>query len=375
MFRIPPMRHRLLPRLLILLSIWLPATAVWQQPKVLSGSSRTPIALSIPYTARGTTVTIPEVVAERFNIPPRQQVAQLAPATRRRIDRFVESLLPCWGNEFDEVTILRQPDPPGVGEGAASQGFMTGVTALRARDESQPLGRNNYTIKLYLFLPDELLLGSTGMNAGIRSSNVIPYAGSPTPTTYGEYLDWTLAHETWHLIDIQARLERIFAAPQANEADLERVLHEPGLWDREYAGFSVSEVLGWANHGDAYAMGDELSAPVDVTQGRTTYRLERGAFSVHYADEAYSFERGFVRTGSLPDALYSLSDLAPLIKGGRYPTLYAIFSSEAERFAEFGAWFWFSQLVGAEERFRQLHPALYERYDERWGAALVRCRH
>lgn len=151
------------------------------------------------------------------------------------------------------------------------------------------------------------------------------------------------------------------------------MLTDVRAWSRLYDELVVGEWLGWENHGEAYLRGDELAPSATVMRGRTTYTLTHGVFTVAYADEAYAFRRAFTRCGHMPDEIRHLSDLEPLLNTGAVPTLYALFNARDERFAEYGAWYTFSALVGAPDAFDALHPNLAAAYAARREAAARAC--
>jgi hypothetical protein len=254
----------------------------------------------------------------------------------------------------------------------ARTGFMTGITSLQRRDESQPYSQTNVTIKLFFFLPNEVFDGS-GLERHLQTSNIIPYAAAPVPNSYGEFLDWTVAHEIWHVIDLQARLNHLLNGTHGENGDLDRILQDPVLLARQFQGIHVSELLGWKDSAERYMQADELAPPLRVTRGATTYKNMQGRFVVTYADGRYTFERQLERAGYLPESMQRLDDLAPLLQSGKYPTLYSLFNGDEERFADYGAWFFYSRLVGEGERFTQMDPQLDAYYTSRWQVALAGC--
>ena len=190
---------------------------------------------------------------------------------------------------------------------------------------------------------------------------MIPYAAAPVPATYGEFLEWTLAHEAWHLIDIRTRLADIPGQAVDGSQPLDTLLNDSTRWAERFPWAGLSAHLGMRDGGDAYAGSDEMDRGYALTRGR---RATNTSTARSRCVSAYAFERGFMRSGYLPVELEHLSDMAPLLQSGRIPTLYALFNSDDERFAEFGAWWWFSREQGAAGRYAQLHPRLDALYTE-----------
>jgi hypothetical protein len=330
--------------------------------------------IRMPLVVPGTSIRVPSVVAETLNVPLVQRAEPVHPTVAQRIQRVADELLPCWTQLVSDVAVLRQPQQAPVSvPGATRSGFMTGITSLQKKDEGQLYSATNLAIRLYFFLPGEVIDGS-GMDRRLRSDSIIPYAVAPVPKTYGDFLDWTVAHELWHVIDIQARLSHLLEGVRSEDMDLDRVLQDPLLWAREFQGVHVSELLGWEDYGESYAQGDELALPWRVTRGATSYVYGQGRFRVKYADGEFSFERQLVRTEYPPQEVQRLGDLAPLLKSGKYPTLYALFNTDEERFADYGAWFMYARLAGASERFAHMDPQLAVYYAGWWQAASERCR-
>lgn len=330
-------------------------------------------AATLPLVAPGTLVTIPTAVVERLAIPAVQPVQPLAAATHQRMAGVVQQLLPCWSTLVDEVMILRHPAAELQGDHPlVRNGMLTGVVAIRKTDEAQPFSATNLVVRLYLFLPDGLLSGA-GLAYPLTCANVIPYAAAPVPQTLGDFLDWTLAHETWHLIESRARINQARQAAQADPATLDRLLADPAFWHNSSQEAHIADLLGWVDYGDQVALSDELASPLTVRRSQTTYRLQDGVVTVTYQDAQYAFERSFTRTGYLPADLMTFADLTSLLQSGRYPTLYALFNGEQERFAEYGAWFWFALLAGEPARFQERFPELAAYYTARWQTAIAQC--
>lgn len=331
-------------------------------------------AASIHLAPAGQRVSVPAIVAERLVLPAELATLTPAPAVAERIERFLSTLAPRSATLVDEVVVLRQPAPQATSTGTpATSGFLTAVSAVEKADKTLPYSSTNLIIRLYLFLPPALLDGSD-LSEPFASTTVIPYAAAPVPTTYGDFLDWTLAHETWHLIDIQTRLDPIRSGTPDSSERLDTLLSDPARWTQAFPWAGLSEQLGMNDRGEIYAGSDELDRAYALVHGATRYEHKHGIFTVHYDDGIFAFERGFTRSGYLPEEIQHLSDLAPLLKSGRIPTLYALFNRDDERFAEFGAWWWFAKAKGAADRFARLYPTLEILYDEAWQAAAGRCR-
>lgn len=329
-------------------------------------------AATLPLVAPGTVVTIPDVVVERLAIPAVQPVQPLAATTHQRMAQVVQQLLPCWSALVDEVIVLRHPAAELQGDHPlVRNGMLAGVVAIRKTDETQPFSVTNLVVRLYLFLPAGLLSG-TGLDYPLTCANVIPYA-APVPQTLGDFLDWTLAHETWHLIESRARIDQARQATQDTPATLDDLLTDPAFWRNSSQEAHIADLLGWVDYGEQVALSDELAPPLTVRHGQTTYHLQRGVVTVTYQDAQYAFERSFIRTGYLSPALMTFADLTPLLQSGRYPTLYALFNGEQERFAEYGAWFWFALLAGEPARFQERFPEMAAYYTARWQTAIAQC--
>ena len=360
----------------LLLALAQPTVSLAKPPRaalpVHATALRQPAA-TLPLVAPGTLVTIPTAVVERLAIPAVQPVQPLAAATHQRMAGVVQQLLPCWSTLVDEVMILRHPAAELQGDHPlVRNGMLTGVVAIRKTDEAQPFSATNLVVRLYLFLPDGLLSGA-GLAYPLTCANVIPYAAAPVPQTLGDFLDWTLAHETWHLIESRARINQARQAAQADPATLDRLLADPAFWHNSSQEAHIADLLGWVDYGDQVALSDELASPLTVRRSQTTYRLQDGVVTVTYQDAQYAFERSFTRTGYLPADLMTFADLTSLLQSGRYPTLYALFNGEQERFAEYGAWFWFALLAGEPARFQERFPELAAYYTARWQTAIAQC--
>lgn len=328
---------------------------------------------TLPLVAPGTMVTIPAAVVERLAMPAVQPVQPLAAATQQRMARVAQQLLPCWSTLVDEILVLRHPAAELQGDHPlVRNGMLTGVVAIRKTDETQPFSATNLVVRLYLFLPDGLLSGA-GLDYPLTCANVIPYAAAPVPQTLGDFLDWTLAHETWHLIESRARIDQARRAVQDDPTTLDHLLADPAFWRNSPQEAHIADLLGWVDYGEQVALSDELAPPLTMRRGQTTYHLQHGVVTVTYEDEQYAFERNFIRTGYLPAALMTFADLTPLLQSGHYPTLYALFNVEQERLAEYGAWFWFAKLVGEPARFQERFPALAVYYTARWQTAIAQC--
>ncbi len=328
---------------------------------------------AVPFAPAGSEVQIPLMAAEALGVPPVQSAEAVPPAVAQRIQRLVDVILPWWPQAVGEVAVLRQPrvvpqQAPAQPMAGAKTGVMTGITALQKKETSKPYSATNIAVKIYLFLPLEVLDG-LGLDTGLRCANIIPYAAAPVPKTYGDLLDWTVAHELWHVVDIQARLRHILGGTQGAADSLDNVLQDPARWAGEFQESHVADLLGWRDDGESYEQSDELSPHLCVTRGATTYAHVLGRFVVTYADGEYAFERQLVRAGHMPQEFEMLTDLQPLLKSGRYPTLYALFNTEDERFAEYGAWYLFAQLHGAEDEYARMSAGLAGYYAQRWAAA------
>ncbi len=310
----------------------------------------------------------------RLGVSRVETVQPMASATELHIEGSLATFLPCFEDYVDDVIILRHPESKiQIDSSSPRDRFLAGMVAVRKIDEALPAYRSNVAVKLYLFLPDNLLDGS-GLNEQLTSSNIIPYADAPTPETLGDYLTWTVAHESWHLLDIQARLNRIYEHDKRSLDEIDQILADPARWEEEFSEVSVAEDLGWQDFDESYLMSDEMSRPYIVRAGRTSYNLNGGVVQVSYADDRYAFERPAIRKGFLPAPLQHLSDLEPMLKTGHYPTLYSLFNTEDERFAEFGAWYFYAKTIGEAAAFRNLHPRLSHYYEARWRAANRDCR-
>jgi len=359
--------------LMALLMAMLPRPASGAYAARYALHTRTASHRSVHVAPAGDVVRVPDIVAERLALPTHATVRAVAPATAHRIERFLHDAMPCRETMADELIILEQPALSlGQDDVLTRSGFLTGVSAVEKRDSALPYSHANLIVKLYLFLPSALL-GGTGIDHPLSSQSVIPYAAAPVPTTYGEFLDWTLAHETWHLIDIHARLDKLRDQSQDSYELLDVALNDPSLWAKTFPWAGLSTQLGMADSGNSYASSDELDRTYALIRGATHYQHQHGAFTVRYDDGSYAFERGFTRTGYLPEEIQHLSDLAPLLKSGRFPTLYALFNTDNERFAEFGAWWWFAMKSGGASRFAQLFPSLDSLYMATWQKAARRC--
>ena len=78
-------------------------------------------------------------------------------------------MLPCGYALADEVIVLEQPARVPANEaGPVRAGFLTGVSAVEKRDDALPYSRANLVVRLYLFLPPELLDG-TGLEQALGS--------------------------------------------------------------------------------------------------------------------------------------------------------------------------------------------------------------
>lgn len=328
---------------------------------------------AIPFTPAGSEVQIPLMAADALGILPVQRAEAVPPAVVLRIQRLVDGLLPGWPQAVSEVAVLRQPQlvpqgAPAQPMAGAKSGVMTGITALQKQETGKPYSTTNIAIKFYLFLPAEVLDGP-GLDTRLRCVNVIPYAAAPVPETYGDLMEWTVAHELWHVVDIQARVKHILGDRQGAEGKLAQVLQDPALWAGEFQEIHVADVLGWRDDGESYEQSDELSPPLRVTRRTTLYTHVLGRFVVNYADGEYAFARQLVRAGHMPEEFEMLEDLEPLLKSGRYPTLYALFNTEDERFAEYGAWYLFARLHGARDKYAEMSEQLADYYEQRWDAA------
>lgn len=318
-------------------------------------------------------VHIPLIAAEAIGVPPVQRAEAVPPAVVRRLQRLIDGILPGWPQAVSEVTVLRQPQfvpqqAPAQSMAGAKTGVMTGITALQKQEASKLYSATNIAIRIYRFVPAELLDGP-GLDTGLRCVNVIPYAAAPVPETYGDLMEWTVAHELWHVVDIQARVKHILGDRQGAEGKLDQVLQDPALWAGEFQEIHVADLLGWRDDGESYEQSDELSPPLRVTRGATSYTHVRGSFVVNYADGEYAFARQLVRAGHIPEEFEMLEDLEPLLKSGQYPTLYALFNTEDERFAEYGVWYLFARLHGARDKYAEMSEKLADYYEERWEAA------
>ncbi|MCB0137455.1 MAG: hypothetical protein KDD75_20295 [Caldilineaceae bacterium] len=336
-------------------------------------SIQSALITNVQLVPAGRQVNVPAIVAERLSLPAELATLTPAPAVAGRIERFLGAVTPCPATLVDEVIVLPQPVPRIADEAApATSGFLTAVSAVEKTDKTLPYSRTNLVIRLYLFLPPALLDGS-GLGELFPSTSLIPYAAAPVPATYGDFLDWTLAHETWHLIDIRARLGVLRSRGPDSSAQFDEVLSDLALWARTFPWTGASKKLGMVDGGESYAGSDELDRAYTLIRGATRYAHEHGVFTVQFDDGLYAFERAFTRTGYLPEELQHLSDLAPLLHSGRIPTLYALFNTDDERFAEFGAWWWFAKAKGAAGRFTQMYPELDALYADAWLAAAESC--
>ena len=328
--------------------------------------------LSMLMAQPGTFVRIPQLAADRLQIPEVQTVPALSSSTRQHILTALAGFLPCGNQVVDEVVVLRHPSSVPADPSFQRDHFLAGVVSIGESDGEESHQGADVPVRLYLFLPQDLLDGS-GLYKPLTCTNIIPYAGAPTPETLGHFLTWTIAHESWHLLDAQARFAQIRSDDSLMPANFSQAVADPQRWSRAYAEIPVANFLGWKDFGESYAMSDELAGSYTMRAGHTTYGLTEGVLQIAYTDDRYSFKRPMLRTGYLPSELQTLSDLQRLLESGRYPTLYGLFNSEEERFAEYGAWYLYSNSVGGADQFQALFPKLADAYSQRWQAANNRC--
>lgn len=186
-----------------------------------------PSQLALVKHTSGKQVSIPEIATMRLGVSRVETVQPMASATELHIEGSLATFLPCFEDYVDDVIILRHPESKiQIDSSSPRDRFLAGMVAVRKIDEALPAYRSNVAVKLYLFLPDNLLDGS-GLNEQLTSSNIIPYADAPTPETLGDYLTWTVAHESWHLLDIQARLNRIYEHDKRSLDEIDQILADP----------------------------------------------------------------------------------------------------------------------------------------------------
>ena len=317
--------------------------------------------------AGSTEVSIPDTVTERINgLNSIEMTQELDPRALFLMEEVIEKQYPYLGELVDEVAILTLPRSTPISDGTfITDTAMVGVTAPRKYDEEAPFSLDNLNRCLYLFLPEEVISGE-GLEYNVTHYNLNPYARAPIPQTLGDIFQWVFSHEANHLLEFHKRIHQSICTSDDNCELLEQYLTDPSLFDSAFVGTRISEILSLSSIGTEFLESDELTKPLSFQRGTSTqYSLSRGAALVSYSDGNYSFETKYARAaGYMDKELINYEDLEPLVKSGKYPTVYTMFQPDAEKYAEFGAWYSYSKIKGTEDIFAQNYPDIYKYYDE-----------